>query len=141
MADRCYLEKCRDRLYCEFVLAGIAITDDGNGLQHIHYQSGIDLLRQTPVFYRDTVLKRLDGAFNSAYRFVEALYNGRNPYMEQIDKNLHYLNHVIETGEWPALKRTPPCFTVVENALSATNALVNQYLNNLRNSPAVLTGA
>ena len=26
MADRCYLEKCRDRLYPEFVLGGVAIT-------------------------------------------------------------------------------------------------------------------
>jgi len=26
MADRCYLEKCRDRLYPEFVLGGIAVS-------------------------------------------------------------------------------------------------------------------
>ena len=26
MADRCYLEKCRDRLYKEFVLGGVAIS-------------------------------------------------------------------------------------------------------------------
>ena len=25
MADRCYLEKCRDRLYAEFVLGGVAL--------------------------------------------------------------------------------------------------------------------
>ena len=26
MADRCYLEKCRDRLYPEFVLGGVAVA-------------------------------------------------------------------------------------------------------------------
>ncbi len=31
MADRCYLEKCRDRLYPEFVLGGIAIETSPDG--------------------------------------------------------------------------------------------------------------
>ncbi|MDH3769187.1 MAG: hypothetical protein OES99_12155, partial [Gammaproteobacteria bacterium] len=31
MADRCYLEKCRDRLYSEFVLGGVAVHLDGEG--------------------------------------------------------------------------------------------------------------
>ena len=54
MADRCYLEKCRDRLYSEFVLAGVAIgeppenPDDDRG---VLYASGVDLLRKTPYFY------------------------------------------------------------------------------------------
>ena len=31
IADRCYLEKCRDRLYAEFVLGGVALPfSDGN---------------------------------------------------------------------------------------------------------------
>src|SRR5215472_7209847 len=29
MADRCYLEKCRDRLYAEFVLGGVALPFSG----------------------------------------------------------------------------------------------------------------
>ncbi len=138
MADRCYLEKCRDRLYCEFVLAGIAICDQGDGFKQVRYQSGVDLLRQTPAFYRDTALKRLDGYFSGAYRYIEALYNGRNPYMEAIDRNLNFLERIIETGEWPELRRNPPCFTVKANAVSATNVLVNRYLNDIRNSPVVL---
>src|SRR5580704_3860088 len=31
MADRCYLEKCRDRLYAEFVLGGVALPIAANG--------------------------------------------------------------------------------------------------------------
>lgn len=31
MADRCYLEKCRDRLYGEFVLAGLAVEEKNPG--------------------------------------------------------------------------------------------------------------
>lgn len=138
MADRCYLEKCRDRLYCEFVLAGIAISDQGDGFKLVRYQSGVDLLRQTPAFYRDTALRRLDGYFSGAYRYIEALYNGRNPYMEAIDRNLHFLEHIIEIGEWPELRRNPPCFTVKDNAVSTTNVLVNRYLNDIRSSPMVL---
>ena len=107
MADRCYLEKCRDRLYLEFVLAGIAIDDSGNGTRTVRYQSGIDLLLQTPDFYRNVVKKRLDQDFNKAYRYVEALYNGQNPYLAFIERNIAYLEHIIETGEWPALRRSP----------------------------------
>ena len=32
----------------------------------------LDNLVQTPAFYQDTALKRLDGAFSSAYRYAEA---------------------------------------------------------------------
>src|ERR1700741_593973 len=49
MADRCYLEKCRDRLYAEFVLGGVALPfSEGN--PQVKYASGLDLLRQTPDF-------------------------------------------------------------------------------------------
>ena len=132
MADRCYLEKCRDRLYLEFVLGGVAIADEGNGMRRVKYQSGIDLLLQTPEFYRNVVKKRLDIDFNKAYRYIEALYGGRNPYLEFIERNIAYLEHIIETGEWPALRRSPPCFTVNENPLSVANALVNRRMTKLR---------
>ncbi len=40
MSDRCYLEKCRDRLYPEFVLGGIAMPSDGQGNTAVKYSSG-----------------------------------------------------------------------------------------------------
>ncbi len=138
MADRCYLEKCRDRLYLEFVLAGIAIEDGNDGVRTVRYQSGIDLLLQTPGFYRNVVKKRLDKDFDKAYRYVEALYDGHNPYLAFIERNIAYLEHIIETGEWPALRRSPPCFTVSDNPVIEVNALVNRKLAALRTAPAVL---
>lgn len=135
MADRCYLEKCRDRLYSEFVLAGVAIEDESDGTANILYASGIDLLKKTPKFFDASARARLDGKFNRAYRFIEALYDGRNPYMEFISQNLDYLGHVIDGDDWRCLRREPPCFTVLENPLQSVSALVSRYLAN-HNAPA-----
>src|SRR4030095_11072006 len=81
MSDRCYLEKCRDRLYPEFVLGGIALSRSDGGALKVTYCSVLDILRQTPHFFAETMRTRLDGEFNGAYRLLESLYNGRNPYM------------------------------------------------------------
>ncbi len=51
MSDRCYLEKCRDRLYPEFVLGGVAMQREDNGGLKVQYGSGLDVLRQTPLFF------------------------------------------------------------------------------------------
>ena len=70
MADRCYLEKVRDRLYPEFVLGGVAVSRNGDGLK-VNYGSGLDVLRQTPEFVAETMRTRLDGEFGGAYRYFE----------------------------------------------------------------------
>ena len=111
MADRCYLEKCRDRLYPEFVLGGIAAAPGTNGALRVRYSSGLDLLRQTPRFVRETRVQRLDGEFEHAYRYLEPLFDGKNPYIEAIDRNLDYLDRVLRTERWPMLRRNPPLFT------------------------------
>ena len=118
MADRCYLEKCRDRLYQEFVHAGVAIEKGSDGIARKKYQSGNDLLLQTPDFYESFVKKRLKQTFNRAYRYIEALYDGRNPYMEIIERNFAYLEHIIETGDWSALRRTPSPLAVKDDPLA-----------------------
>jgi hypothetical protein len=124
MSDRCYLEKCRDRLYPEFVLGGVAVSRSAGGDLKVLYGSGLDVLRQTPQFFADTMRTRLDGEFNGAYRHLEAIYNGRNPYMEAIDRNLAYLAQVLKTGRWSMLRRTPPCFTWERNPLQQMRTLV-----------------
>ncbi|HET9693298.1 MAG TPA: hypothetical protein VFP48_02860, partial [Steroidobacteraceae bacterium] len=63
MSDRCYLEKCRDRLYPEFVLGGVALGRDTGGDLKVTYASGLDVLRQTPQFFAETMRTRLDGEF------------------------------------------------------------------------------
>src|ERR1700735_2128550 len=85
MADRCYLEKCRDRLYPEFVLGGVAASTVDGSLR-VRYSSGLDLLRQTPEFVRETFVARLEGEFEHAYRYVECLFAGQNPYLEAIER-------------------------------------------------------
>jgi hypothetical protein len=134
MADRCYLEKCRDRLYLEFVLAGIAIADDDAGNKRVFYQSGVDLLRQTPDFYRNIVMERLDNSFGKVYRQLDSLFSGRNPYMECIERNIAYLERIIASGEWQKLRRNAPCFTALEQPIAISNALVNNYLQALRSA-------
>ncbi len=141
MADRCYLEKCRDRLYLEFVLGGIAIEDDANGVPNVKYQSGIDLLLQTPAFYKHVVKKRIDKDFNKAYRYAEAVFDGRNPYVEFIERNMAYLEYIIETGKWPLVRREPPCFTANEDPVAEANVLVTQHIQKLRTSPVALAQA
>jgi hypothetical protein len=127
MADRCYLEKCRDRLYPEFVLGGIAVANGEQGLK-VTYGSGLDVLRQTPEFVAETMRTRLDGEFGGAYRYFEVLFGGRNPYMEAIEGNLGYLRQVLQTKRWSMLRRVPPCFTWEKNPLQNMRALVIDHL-------------
>lgn len=128
MADRCYLEKCRDRLYSEFVLAGVAFGKVSLSGTPARYSSGIDLLRQTPDFYRVAGRERLEKKFNRAYRYVEPLYDGRNPYMEFIGMNMGYLDYVIESEDWRSLRRNPPCYTANPATLATVGALVSRRL-------------
>ncbi len=118
MADRCYLEKCRDRLYPEFVLGGMALPLENASAEQVRYASGLDLLRQTPQFAAETRAKRLDGEFNRAYRYLEILFDGRNPYMESIEQNLQFLEQVLRSESWRLLRRNPPLYAADPNALA-----------------------
>src|SRR5580693_8722282 len=131
MADRCYLEKCRDRLYPEFVLGGVAAATGTNGALQVRYSSGLDLLRQTPDFVRETRLSRLEGEFEHAYRHLEPLFGGKNPYLEAIDRNLGYLNRVLRTERWPMLRRNPPLFTSDDTQIGRVRGLMLNHLKAL----------
>lgn len=139
MADRCYLEKCRDRLFGEFVLAGIAVEQQDARQPLVRYASGVDLLRQTPGFWEMAARKRLEVSFNRAYRNVEVLFGGQNPYLLAIEQNLAYLARVLEAGTLADLRRKPPVFTVLANPTQSVGALVSRQLANL-NTPAAALG-
>ncbi|MEQ1801513.1 MAG: hypothetical protein ABL989_06295 [Gammaproteobacteria bacterium] len=139
MADRCYLEKCRDRLYGEFVLAGIAVEQKGPREQFVRYASGTDLLRQTPGFWEHSARTRLEKSFNRVYRNVEPLFGGQNPYLLAIDHNLKYLEQLLARGDVSTLRRKPPVFTVLPNPAESVGALVSRQLASL-NSPAASLG-
>ena len=132
MADRCYLEKCRDRLYKEFVLGGVAVENAKPGEYMVRYESGTDLLKKTPVFYQQVMRERLQLKFNRAYRYIEVLYDGQNPYVESIRTNISHLVRVIETGNWALLRRNPPCFLGIVNAVNELETLVAKQLQSLK---------
>ena len=124
MSDRCYLEKCRDRLYPEFVLGGVALGRENGGDLKVTYGSGLDVLRQTPRFFEETMRTRLDGEFAGAYHYFEPVFGGRNPYMDAIQRNLQHLDHVLHTGNWSLLRRTTPVFTWEKNPIQNVRSLV-----------------
>jgi hypothetical protein len=128
MADRCYLEKCRDRLYPEFVLGGVAVPM-GTGGRGVKYASGLDLLRQTPIFIEMTRSKRLEEGFDHAYRYVEPLFGGRNPYIESIEASLKFLHQVLRSESWRLLRRNPLLFAAAPGTLGNVRDLVTGYIN------------
>ena len=136
MSDRCYLEKCRDRLYPEFVLGGVAAWREPSGRVVVKYRSGLDLLRQTPTFYREVFEPRLERAFGGVYRYMDAVFDGRNPYMVAIERNLFYLEKVLEGERWPLLRRHPPCELAEADALERIRRMVAERLRELRNEAA-----
>jgi hypothetical protein len=88
MADRSYLEKLLF-LYFEFKEA-----DMGD------FKSTSDLLRRTNEFYQIT-RKKLDNEFECTYRFLDAHFRNwfgvnHNYYMDSIEKNIAYLQKVIQ---------------------------------------------
>ena len=133
MADRCYLEKCRDRLYKEFVVGGIAVENASPGEYQVRYKSGNDLLSKTPMFYQQVIRERLHRKFNRAYRYIEVLYDGQNPYIDSIRNNITHLVRVIQAGDWSLLRRDPPCFLGIVNA-------INEIENLVRNQLAAMSG-
>ena len=111
MADRCYLEKCRDRLYKEFLLGGVARRAAPDGTTVVTYSSPSDLLLKTPRFCAHTKRERLDAAFGGVYRFAAVHFGGTNHYMDAIEASLAHLDRVIKADDWSLLRRDPPCFT------------------------------
>jgi len=128
MADRCYLEKCRDRLYKEFVVGGVAVEKAGPGEYMVRYKSGKDLLEKTPMFYQQVMRERLNKKFNRAYRYIEVLYDGRNPYIDAIRSNITHLVHILESGDWSLLRREPAFYLGIANAVQEIEQLVTRQL-------------
>ena len=107
MADRCYLEKCRDRLYSEFVIGEVDRMVGDNGTIQLIYDSPEDLLAKTPEFYRRSALSRLDSIFGSVYDYAGKYFGGKNLYMLEVEKNINYLQHVIAKDDFSLLRRKP----------------------------------
>lgn len=134
ISDRCYLEKCRDRLYPEFVVGNVAVEVDGD-TANVRYLNAQDLLSQTLEFYESSARARLDKTFDKAYRYLEAYFDdGSNPYMQCVEKNLRYLGYVIENQSWSLLRRNPPCVVPDPNGVSRVKAFARARLSEVRQS-------
>jgi len=105
-ADRCYLEKCRDYLYREFEFCGLAGARKAGGPAPV-YESATDLLTRTPDYNHKLWQERLDGYFGGAHRYLEAHFDGRNPYRESVMANLERIGAMIQDGSFDGLKLRP----------------------------------
>ncbi len=106
MADRCYLEKCRDRLYPEFVDGGITTKKSIGGESEVVFESGEDLVQKTPAFF-DGAVKRLEVDLGGAYNYAATHFGGFNLYMHAATKNVHFAKQIgTETGRF--LRRAMP---------------------------------
>ncbi len=105
MSDRCYLEKCRDRLYGEFIAGGIAIRQTPHG-KEVVFDSGDDLVRKTPAFF-DTAVNRLEQDLGGAYNYAATHFGGFNLYMHAATKNVHFAKQISVSATY-SLRRAPP---------------------------------
>jgi len=115
MADRCYLEKCRDRLYPEFVLGGIARQVDEKGNEKVIFASPADLIFKTPGFFQGAS-KRLEQDLGGVYRYVDRHFDGENLYYSVVRKNIEYARTISETGDVSLLRRSLPDSGLAEAA-------------------------
>lgn len=140
MADRCYLEKCRDQLYKELVLGGVAVERSQPGHFSVRYESGMDLLKKTPDFYQHVLKTRLQSKFNRAYRYIEVLFSGQNPYVEAIRMNMEHLVRVLKSGDWRLLRRTPQAYVANSDSPKQIQELVERQLAQISDQRELVGG-
>lgn len=108
MADADYLRKCRDHLYEEFEIGGMAGEWGRSTHTGTIYRSPQHLLETTPEFIRTTIEVRLENQFDGAYRHVARHFGGANPYMDAIMDNWRRLQAML-AGNRGGVLATGPC--------------------------------
>jgi hypothetical protein len=109
MSDRCYLEKCRDFLYAEFEICGLAGSPQAEGAKPL-YASREELLQRTPEFHDSIWKERMDGYFEGAYRHAATHFGGRDLYLKAIEGHLLRLQEVLRTDQiYEGLRRRAEC--------------------------------
>ncbi len=105
MSDRCYLEKCHERLYPEFVDGGIARRRTETG-EEVLFHSPDDLIRKTPSFFVGAE-KRLEKDLGGAHGYAGAHFGGRNLYWDAVERNIQFARALGERSD-VVLRRRPP---------------------------------
>jgi hypothetical protein len=101
LADRCYLEKCRDFLFVEFCAFGLAGKADSP------YPDRETLLAKTPDFFAGIIRQRLEEEFQGVHRLIEVHTGGSNPWEESIKRNLAFLEEILSSNDFARLQRHP----------------------------------
>ena len=104
LADRCYLEKCRDFLFVEFTAFGIAGRVDSP------YPDWKTMLAKTPDFFAGIIHQRLEEEFQGVHRLIEVHTGGNNPWQDSIKRNLVFLDEILTSNDFARLKRNPKVF-------------------------------
>ncbi|HUP93171.1 MAG TPA: hypothetical protein VM074_13065 [Solimonas sp.] len=109
MSDRCYLEKCRDFLYPEFEICGLAGAPRADGPRPM-YATREELMRKTEAF-RDKIWgERMDGYFQGVYRHAATHFGTGNLYVEAIEGHLKRLREVLQSNQVEeGLRRRAEC--------------------------------
>lgn len=105
-ADCCYLEKCRDFLFREFAICGLAGTRRKGGPKPL-YRSPDELLKKTVAYHRQLRRERLDGYFEHAYRYMDAHFGGHNPYLVAIAAHLQRVARLSRSHRLAELRQRP----------------------------------
>jgi hypothetical protein len=107
MADRCYLEKCYERLYPEFVYGGLAREKRPDGSEYVVFGSAADLIYKTPQFYAGAQ-KRLEDELGGCGRYGATHFGGENLYISELEKNVSYARSLKGPEDISMLRRHPP---------------------------------
>ena len=110
MADRTYLEKCRDFLYPEFVWGGIARETLQNGTEVVNFGSASDVVRKTPEYYDQVARKRIDEKLGGVDRYAAAHFGGANLYRIEIETTMRFLRTAIQNDELDRMRRS--CYSL-----------------------------
>jgi hypothetical protein len=100
MSDRCYLEKCRNRLFPEFVLGRLGAPRRAQKLPL--FASGDELVAKTPGFF-ENAMKRLDVQLGRCHQYAARHFGGENLYLDAVHRNVSYAGSPA-----PHLRRQPP---------------------------------
>ena len=105
-SDRCYLEKCRDFLYREFEICGMAGAAQAGKAAPI-YHSPEQLLRQTSGFNRKMWGERLNGYFERVHRYMAAHFSLPDPYTRNIEQHMQRVDALSASNQLSALTLRP----------------------------------
>lgn len=106
MSDRCYLEKCHERLYPEFVDGGIARRRTETGEEVLfHSPNETSSARRRPS--SSARRKQLEHDLGGAHGYAGAHFGGENLYWDAVERNIRFAKKLGE-GPEVVLRRRPP---------------------------------